>query len=305
MTHRAALYAVTVHPKRNPDAPCILGDYDANGTWLGKTLKQLMPTLSTEDDKRNIGLKFESRLKQLPKNHAGFTFLRGQTGVRSILSRQNEVHYRRTPETEELLRVAAVFWLPRRRSRGYLAIHIPHGRGIKSLFDAFLRERFSKRNYVLSLSPIVPQDALRNAVQADSLERITLVKRDLSDSDRFADAAQWGPEQVGRLELSIISRRGLKLWRDPLTRFLSERRSEGLDKIIEFDGMRFDEAKVTAKMPGGNERTFYLDGRESGHAITIDLELNDDSASSDDMGIRSGLLMAQLTDVLSQLTPST
>lgn len=305
MTHRAALYAVSVHPKGHPEAPLVLGDYDGSGTWLGKALKKVMPGLSTEDDNRNITLHFESKLKDLPKNHAGFTLVRGQTGVRSVLSREDESPYLRTPDTEELLRVAAVFWLPRRRNRGYLAIHVPHGHGIKSILDTHLREQFGLRQLSISLNPIVPQDALRNAVQADSLERITLVKRNLSDSDRFADAAQWGPEQVGRLELSIISKHGLKLWRDPLTRFLSERRDDELSKIIEFDGMRFDEAKITARMPGGNDRTFYLDGRKSGHAITIDLDLIDDDGSSDEAGILPELLATKLIEVLSQLARDT
>ena len=301
MPHRAALYAVTIHRKQDPATHCILGDYNNSGKWLGKTMKKLMPNMSIRNTDRSINLHFETKLNDLPKDHIGFTFLRGQTGVTSVLSRPNGPIYHRTPVTEESLRIGAVFWLPRRRNKGYLAIHVAHRGGIKSDLERFLREKFAPRGYVLSLKPIVPQNVLQSAVRGDKLEKITLVKWNLSESDQFSDAAQWGDEEVGRIEFSIISKRGWNLRSGPLQRFLSEKSDKELNNIIEFEGMQFDEAKVTAKMPGGNRRTFYLDGRESGHAITIGLDLGDNSRTSDSFGILPELLRDHLVEVLSQV----
>lgn len=303
MTHRAALYSVIIHPKQYQRSPCILGDYDGSGTWLGKTLKKRFRKLQLEDPDRGIALNYELTYDDLPRHHIGFTFLRGQTGVTSVLSRPQEDRYYRTPDTAESLRVAAIFHLPRAQSRGYLAIYVPHRHGIKTLLDEFLRQQFGPRGYVLTLNPIVPQDALRQAIETNGLERITLIKRELAESDRFADAAQWGDDQVDRVELSIVSKRGLRLRRDPLSRFLTERNDEDLARIVEFDGMRFDDAKVTAKMPSGSNRTFYLDGRETGHAMTFELDLRDEDTSRDRLGILPDTLRAHLIGALSELSP--
>ena len=116
----------------------------------------------------------------------------------------------------------------------------------------------------------------------------------------FANAAQWGDDEVGRIELSIPSRRNHKLRSDPISKFLGDPTAENRRQIVEFAGLRFDEAKVTARMPGGSRRTFYLEDHEGGHPMSVEIDIHNE----DNMGAMSDELCRELQDALTQMHPS-
>ncbi|HEC09679.1 MAG TPA: hypothetical protein ENI86_08945 [Acidimicrobiales bacterium] len=294
MSHRVALYQVRVRPKRKTSDWLLLGDYDGAGTWLGETVRNGLRLLNGSSRDGKVVARFEGDLPALEPSQIGATLVSGRSGVTSVLEKAGEPSFERTPDHVEGMRSAALFYLPRRQTRGRLAVHVPHGRSCKGILENELRRDLSQRGYVLDLSPIVPPDALRSAVERDAIEKVTLIKHDPARSERFRDAARWGTDEVGRLELSIPSKRNRRLRRDPLRRFLEDPSDENRRAIIEFQGLQFDEVAVTVDLPDGSQRTFYLEPREGGHPMTIAI----DPDETDRLGATPASLSRELKKVL-------
>lgn len=300
MPHRAALYSVRIRRSQQRETYKLLGNYDDASTWLGDTLNAILPTLKVNDTDKDIGVTFESMLHSLPAHCIGVTLLGGRSGISSVIQRTGDAPFYRTPDHSELMRSAILFDLPPSRNIGFAIVHVPHRNSRKSLIDKYLSTYFSNLGYSLEIAPIVPQDALRQAVDDNAIERVTLIKRDLWSDNAFANAAQWGDNEVGRIELSIPSRRNHKLRRDPLRRFLDDQTAENRRQIVEFAGLRFDEAKVTVRMPGGSRRTFYLEDHEGGHPMSVEIDIH----SEDTLGARPDDLRHELQSALAQMHPS-
>jgi hypothetical protein len=142
----------------------------------------------------------------------------------------------------------------------------------------------------------VPQNALAEAVERDAVERVTLIKHDPAKADKFSSAAQWGTDEVDRLELTIPSKRNRRLRRDPLAKFIEEPTAANRGKLVEFNGLVFDEVAVTVEMPEGNQRTFFLEPREAGHPMTTAIDV----AEGDQYGPTAADLRDQMVKVLAE-----
>lgn len=299
MSHRAALYRVQIRPKREIGSFRLFGDYDEAGTWAGDTLDKILAKLDGHSRDKKVRAVFENQLPNLGTNSVGVSVLSGRSGVTSVLERDGEPAFLRTPEHSEAMRSAVLFHLPPSRASGWLAVHVPHGRSCKGIVENALRRGFGQLGFVIELGAIVPPNALREAVERDAVEKITLIKHEPSKSDRFQDAAQWGDDEVDRIELSIPSRRRARLRRDPLERFLESPNDANRRQIIEFGGLVFDEASVTVDMPEGGQRTFYLEAREGGHPMTLGLNMN----GSDQYGATVSDLSTELSRALATVSP--
>lgn len=300
MSHRAALYRVRIRPQRDVNSWRLLGDYDEAGSWAGTPIDAALVALNGKSRDGKVHAKYEARLPALTPDRVGVTVLSGRSGVTSVLERPGDPPFSRTPDHSESMRSAALFHLPPDRDSGWLAIHVPHGKSCKGIVENQLRTHMSNLGYVIELGAIVPPNAIREAVERDAVERITLIKHEPSKSDRFKDAAQWGDEEVERIELSIPSRRRRRLRSDPLQKFLDEPTEGHRKQIIEFGGLQFDEAAVTVDMPEGGQRTFYLEAREGGHPMTLGLDLHD----ADEYGVAPPALAKELQRALETVTPS-
>ena len=299
MSHRAALYQVQVRPLRRKDSWQLLGDYDRAGTWLGNTLQTVLTTVNFATPEGASRTQFESVLPKLESDEVGISIVSGHSGVRSVLNRSGDPPFPRSPEHFEDLRSAVLFRLPRSANVGHMVVHVPHTRSAKTVIETILRGYMSSRGFVLRIAPVVSQEALRQAVEQDAVERITLIKHDPTHSDKFRASAQWGSDRVARLELSIPSRRYRRLNRDPLKRFLDDGTDVNRRGIVEFEGLVFDEVAVTVEMPDGAIRTFYLEPREGGHPITVGLNLSD----SDQLGAKPEDLTLELRNGLPPVSP--
>jgi len=144
---------------------------------------------------------------------------------------------------------------------------------------------------------MVPASALREALRQNALQKITLIKYDPDRSDKFQDAAQWGSDEVGRLELTIVSRRGGFLRRDPVRRFLENPTEENRNQIIEFDGLTFDDVSVTVKLRNNTQRTFYLEAPHRGHAMAVEISIDEE----DGYGATRRELSRELASVMRDL----
>ena len=243
MSHRAALYRLRIRPKRQVRGWCLLGDYDEAGTWVGETIqKALMGQTSTNYDRTVEATFGEELLPRLPPNTVGVQILSGKSGVSSVLTRGGLTRFVRTPDDSEVMRSAALFSLPPHRTEGWLVVHVPHRRGCKTILHDALRANFGERGYVISITPFVPEDAFRALIDQARVSKVTLTKRELERSDRFAEAAQWGDNKLDRIELTFRGRRLRSLNKDPIRRFLAKPSEETRNRIIEFGGLQFDDA---------------------------------------------------------------
>ena len=300
MSHRAALYRVQIRPKRDLNAFRPLGDYDEAGTWAGKTVDEIIVVLARTSHDKKVQAVFEAALPELEKNHVGSSVLSGRSGITSVLRRDGETPFLRTPDHSESMRSAVLFHLPPERTSGWMAVHVPHGHSCKGILEAALKQGFSALGFVIELGAIVPPNALREAVHRGAVGKVTLIKHEPTRADRFEDAAQWGDEEVDRIELSIPSRRRMRLRGDPLKRFLDEPSDANRRQIIEFGGLVFDEASVTVDMPDGGQRTFFLEAREGGHPMTLGIDIH----TQDEYGASTTELSTELHRALKTVTGS-
>lgn len=278
MSHRASIYSVRIRPTRVSDGWCLLGDYDSIGTWVGHTILGVLRQLDAYSADSNVHAIHESDLLTSSNDHVGISILSGRTGVTSVLQKPGQSDFYRTVDHSEAMRSGALFYLPRNRDRGVMAVHSPHGRGCKSIVERELRQHFSTINYVIDLSPIVPVDALSDAIRQSEIKKITLIKYATSRSDKFHEAAQWGSDEVGRFELSITSRRMRSLRRGPIERLLEDPSDDNRRRILEFGGLDFDDAGISVKFPGNIRRTFYLGSPSKGFGMSLEINVqNEDS----------------------------
>ena len=299
MSHRAALYSVRIRQTGQSDVYELLGNYDRHSTWLGDTIANMMPSLNVSDVSRDVGVRYESALHFTNSDYIGTSLLAGRSGINSIIQKPGEAPFLRTHDHSEVMRSAILFDLPRLQRIGFAVVHVPHRNGRKTLIEEYLRKNFAAMGFSLELTPFVPQDALRQAVDNNEIERVTLVKHDLAPDNEFASAAQWGSFEVGRIELAIPSRRNRRLRRDPIKQFLDDPTDENRRQIIEFAGLSFDEVKVTACMPDGSHRTFLLENHEGGHPMTTEINID----VEDDIGATSAELRRELQNALTQMRP--
>ena len=276
MSHRASIYSVRIRPKRASGDWCLLGDYNSFGTWAGDTIVAALRQLDTYSADDSVHAIHESDLAISSNDHVGISILSGRTGVTSVLQKPGESDFYRTVDHSEAMRSGVLFYLPRNRDRGVMAVHSPHGRGCKAIVGRELRQLFSSLDYVIDLSPIVPLDALNDAIRHSEIKKVTLIKYATSRSDKFHEAAQWGSDEVGRLEFTISSRRMRSLRPGPLQRLLDDPSDDNRRKILEFGGLDFDDAGVTVKFPGNVRRTFYLGSPSKGHGMSLDIDIQNE-----------------------------
>ena len=289
MSHRAALYLVQVRQKRESEWR-LFGDFDQTGTWFGDVVASALSQLNDKSRDGKVVAHFEAALPGLGDGQVGASIRSGRTGITSVIERSGHPSYDRSPDHAESMRSAVLFDLPKGQRAGRLAVHVPFGRSCKGIVERALKAHVGVLGFIVELGPIVPAGALREAVERDAVERVTLIKHDPARSDKFADAAQWGSDAVDRLELSIPSRRNRRLRRDPLKKFLDEPTEANRQQIIEFEGLSFDEASVTVEMPDGVQRTFFLEAREGGHPMTTGISVGE--------GDRYGAIASDLSDGL-------
>lgn len=296
MAHRVALYRVRVRPKRDLDGWKLLGDFDDGGSWFGATIAAVLKQLTETSPDGKVIAQAEKVLPGLKTSEAGYSILSGRSGVTSVLQRAGQAPYDRTPQHVETMRSAVLFDLPRNRHVGHLAVHVPDGRSCKGIVERALRARASQLGLIAELGPIVPLDAFRQAVADGKVEQVTLIKHDPATADKFADAAQWGTDEIGSLYLGLPSKRRHFLSNDPLVKFLAQPSDANRKAILEFAGLRFDEAAVKVELPDGTERSFFLEGHEAGHTVTTGIEIK--ATGFDRFGAKPDQLVTELRKAL-------
>jgi hypothetical protein len=268
-----------------------------SGVWLGDVIARALQSIHANKSRNGEVLAtVEAALPDLETGRVGFTILTGRKGITSVLQKDGQPDFPRTPDHAEAMRTAVLYDLPRGATDGRLAVHVPHGHSCKGIVDDVVNKFASAAGVVLEVEAAITPSALREAIKQDALQKVTLYKYDPTKSDKFSDAAKWGGEQVPEVLLTIPSKRKLKLKRDPLLKFLDEPTPANKRELVTFSGLVFDEAAVTVELPEGGTRTFFVEPHAGGHPITRALDLDD--ASGDAWGPAPAELSRELGAVL-------
>jgi hypothetical protein len=194
----------------------------------------------------------------------------GETGVAAeIVDPSGDVRLQRTPDDVQLVRCACLFRLPAGASDGTLALHVNDGRGPKELLEAGLHRRLAGKLDGASLELGRPdeQEALRQAVAANRVEKVKLVKIQRSGDQAFAAIDKWVPPgDAARVELDVGGRIEPAL----IGRHLAGDK-QAFGEIVEFAGLTFDQAKVQVRLADDSRRQFDLMHLDEGRPVTHDL----------------------------------
>src|SRR5207253_4373071 len=114
---------------------------------------------------------------------------------------------------------------------------------------------------------------LEEAVRRDQIAKVRLIKLERPEDRAVAATDKWiRAGAVGRLELDITARgRAERVLPSLIQRFLLGGDKSAFGEIIEFEGIKFDEAKVEVVLEDETRRTFNIEEPDSGHPFTEDL----------------------------------
>lgn len=271
--HSAALYSVRVRPRgqRRPYKP--LGDIDDVGTSLLEELERcLHPFEQYSPDGQRL---LRSRHADVSGHELLVMMEIGETRVAAeIFDRANSPRLRQTSTDTHYLRCGVLFQLPPAEDTGWLALHVNHRRGIKTLLEAGL-ERLLGTRVTLELNPFVGRAALQEAVQKGHISTVRLFMHKEPDDPAVAATRSFIPAgEWGTIEVKIKGGAGTRVRLPLLDKYLrgAQKQTSAEPEIIEFAGMVFDEAKLEVDLGDGRRRTFNVERPEAGHAMTIEME---------------------------------
>jgi hypothetical protein len=276
MSHRAALYTVEVRPKRDKE-PRLLGDFDGAGTSLLEVLRgYLGVAFASANPAKTKEVRIANCRVDENEERLAVAATHGRSGLKAqIVDQAGQLQFEQATTDSQLLQCACLFWLPPTQRRGWLAIHVNNGRGIKTLLENGIQEKFRADHpgFVLQMHPYVERSVLDKAIEEDRIGKVKLVKLERPSDQAMAITNKWIPGGVvGKFELSISAKtRGEHVLPDLIRRFLSSNHV-AREEIIEFEGVEFDEASVEVETDEGGQRTFNIERPEAGHAFTEDLE---------------------------------
>jgi len=276
MGHRALVYNVVVHERYKPKEEKLFGNLDGEGAYLAEVLQRaLSEGFASISHDGNRDVSCERTL--LAEPDLGAVLRPGERGIRAdIIGPGNQTSiFQQEPAHTQLLKCACLFRLPRGEKQGRLAIHVNHGRSVKSLLDSEITKRFREAfpDLILKIEPCVDAAAFEAALDQDQLLSVNLYKNG-RPSD-IEDGRKWGREDTGlKLQLSIKAAKDKRLLPT-----LAKRALQGNDgaygEIVEFAGMPYDEAKFEVLLEDGTKRSYNIHNLEAGHAMSQDIEPDD------------------------------
>jgi hypothetical protein len=271
VSERAALYTVTVRPKRGKSLP--LGDLDGRGTSLLSILAGLLGGFSesSADGTRVVMAEVSAEdgddLLAIVRH--------GARGVAAdIVDASGGVRFRQTPADLQLVRCGCLFRLPASATVGKLAVHVSNGRGVKGLFEQGLTARFTSLfpGLALAIERLAEPGAVRDAVARDRVESLRLLLLEPPGSRSVADTDKWLPAgEPAKVELVVVGRAaGARIERGLLERYLGGD-SSALADIVEFGGITFDEARIGVRLDDGGRRIYDLAHPDAGRPADREL----------------------------------
>jgi hypothetical protein len=301
MRHRVATYTVQVRRKRDTTGDFLpFGDIDDKGTNLANLLKRyLTDHFEAVNDEETRSLHCEDVAVQGIDLFA--MFRHGLTGVAAdIIDKQGVRRIRQSADDTSRVLCGALLRLPPAGEMGWLAAHINNGRAVKGLMEKGIQARFRSDfpGLVLEIKPFVLGSVLLEAVEHDRIDCVKLIRYD-EPSDRAAGVGKWvGGGTSAKLELSIKPRGQVKRLLSQLPLQFLHGDPDVFGEIVQFQGMRFNEAKLEVTLGDDTHRTFNIERPEAGHAFTedlSDLQLEDGEPTPASLRAALGLALSNVS----------
>jgi hypothetical protein len=272
VNHRANMYTVGVHKLYKPKERQPFNDFDGKGTSLGAVLNgYLSNAFSEEGDDKVV----HCVASNVVGDEVQALLTHGLSGIAATIRNQQGVEtFQQHPEDTHEIRCGAVVRLPGAATTGWWAAHVFSNRSAMGLLKYGLVRRF-QNDYPklrLAVEPCVSGAALKAAVEAGEVEEVTLIRYDKPNDVRDRITDEWvRRNQSARVEVGIRAGRGENILNGRLRRYFGGEK-ELFGEIVEFNGLRFDEAKIEVTLASGASRTFNIENPESGHAFSVNLE---------------------------------
>ena len=260
MSQRASVYTVRLRPRGG-------GTQAPLGGLRDLLAAELAGFVETSDDGRRSLRVVQT---QVDGDDLFVVLQHGEAGVAAeIVDAAGAVRLERTPDDAQLVRCACLFRLPAEAEQGLLALHVNDGRGPTELLEAGLRKRLAGKlaGATLELDRPDEEDALREAVAANRVEKVKLVKIDRPGDRGFAAVDKWvATGAAARVELDVGGRIEPAL----IGRHLAGDQ-KAFAEIVEFAGLTFDQAKVQVRLEDDSRRLFDLSHPDEGRPVTHEL----------------------------------
>jgi hypothetical protein len=278
MPDRAALYTVSARPKaKREQLP--LGDLDGAGTSLVDVLAGILEGFV---ETSAGGTVVRSLVVRRDGDDLFAIVQHGFPGVAAdIVAASGEVRLRQTPDDLQLVRSGCLFRLPVAAKSGAFAMQVTNGRGAKELFERGIVGRFRARfpGLTLALDALAEAGVLREAVAADRVEKLQLVRHEQAGKRKSAAAGKWvATGETARIAVDVaVKTPGAHLQGSLLQRYLGGDQA-AYAEIVEFGGITFDEAHVGIVLGDQTRRLLDLAHPEAGPPLRralSGLELDD------------------------------
>lgn len=285
MSHRAAIYNLHVYEKGKPQSLVPLGNIDGEGTYLGDFLKSMFDdTFMAVNEDTEVAVEcLEARLDG---EDLRMVFNRGESGLAGdVMDADGQFRMRVNPTDTQLVRCGGLLRLPKDQDHGWWAAHVYSNRSVKGLVETEMQKRFRTKfkDLMLEVTPVVLSAALHQALNNDGLQGVKLVKYDRSADITYGD--QWLESGVGaKIEVRYSALGKARLIADQAKKALGGSKV-ALDKIMGFQGLKFDEAKLEVELDNGRMRTYSLSNPEGGHPLPIELDPDLTKGEPTDEGI--------------------
>jgi hypothetical protein len=280
MSHRASFFTVRVKRLWKKNDYRRLGEFDGEGHSLSEFIHGCLGasfSVSSDDEEKLVTCTNSSLDNGPEDDEVVATLIHGRTGeTADIHDKSGSRRYRQKFDDTHRVKCTCLFLLPRGQTTGWLVAHHNSGRSAKGLMAAGLAAKFKEQfpNYKLETTPFVEQVALIKALEEGHMDRVKLVRLQ-RPNDRAGAALNRWVHTGGKAKISVEltpAERGAHLITAGVQKFM-KREGNGYDKLLEFQGIKFDEAKVEVELANGQKRTFNIERPESGHAFSVDLPL--------------------------------
>ncbi len=297
MHHRVAVYTVRTRRKR-AEGYQLLGDIDDQGSNLTAILADHLSELESvsADETRSVACTDVT----VERDEVFVVLRHGQTGLAAdIVDKIGELRLRQTPDDTQRVRCGCLFVLPAAEETGWLAVHINNERHIKGLLEKGIQERFRADfpDMVLEIKPYVMGSVLQKAVEEGRIDKLRLITWEQPHDRAIAATDKWVRQgAAAKLEMIITPRGRIERILSSLPLRFLRGDQQAFGEIVEFEGIRFDEAKLEVALEDGTRRTFNIERPDAGHAFTEDLTgLQMEDGEPTDASLRAALRSALST----------
>lgn len=297
MAHLANVYNVSVSTFGRPDEVRTFGDFADGKGSLARWLARELPKISCQNrdaspDATLVGVSTErpSTNDKRVKHEVEALFSHGELGVVGALRRPGRSTIQRTVDDAQDVDLGVLFLVPGGRRSGQVAVHVPHGRGAKTMLEREINRRLrDDLGLRMHWKPQLNTSLLERAVKEDRLEKVTLVAERRARDGWAPSAREWLDDAADYdIRLEINPRRA-RLARKKVQNWFAAP-AEALPDLLTFEGLTFDAADLQVRLPDDRLRTVRLQGEEAaGAAVSVVLDVRHTKRALDHASLFSEL----------------